>query len=232
MGSFFGSLLGAGANLFGGILGQQTSEANTEANIAAQRANLSGAYLPALVKNAGRAGLNPLAVLGQTQAGHPVAVGDNSLGQGIAAMGQDIGRAFQAAMPQTTKLDTLNEQLVQAKIDQTNADTTTAMLRNSELARKFAAPGSPPTVSHPLFQTFDDGRGGHWTGFSRDASESFMNAASWPTMIGLAPALIGRNVENAWRDFVRPDVDRAINVFHGMHWPDVGPAATTPVMGE
>lgn len=107
MWGFLGSLLGAGSSLLGGLMGQQS--ANKAARLqqiqAEENREMQEEFAQQGVRwrviDAKRAGIHPLAALGaQLQSYQPVQIGstfDNSLGTGIAAAGQDLGRALQAA---------------------------------------------------------------------------------------------------------------------------------------
>ena len=59
------AIIGAGASLIGGFMNTSSQQAINQANIAEQQWSAQGGYLPGLVANAERAGLSPLAVLGQ-----------------------------------------------------------------------------------------------------------------------------------------------------------------------
>lgn len=146
--SVLGSLISAGGNLLGGYFNNQQQNKINSQNVAEAQWSAEGGYLPGLVKNANDAGLNPLAVLGNNAPSMPVAVG-SSPGDSVAKSGQDIGRAVAAMADTRTKSDALNEQLLQAKIDNTNADTTRIMADASQQRRNLGAPGTPPSFPLP-----------------------------------------------------------------------------------
>lgn len=91
-----GSLISAGASLLGGLFGSKSQSKANEANIRLQK-DLARKGIQWRVEDANKAGIHPLYALGTpTATPGPLAVGDTSLGQGIANAGQDIGRAVSA----------------------------------------------------------------------------------------------------------------------------------------
>lgn len=88
-----GSLIGAAGSLLGGLLGQSKQDKMAAANIAAQR-EFAQKGIRWKVADAQAAGIHPIYALGApTHSFSPVSIGD-SLGPGIRAAGQDIGRAI------------------------------------------------------------------------------------------------------------------------------------------
>lgn len=91
-----GSLISAGASLLGGLFGSKSQSKANEANIRLQK-DLARKGIQWRVEDANKAGIHPLYAIGApTATPGPLAVGDTSLGQGIANAGQDIGRAVTA----------------------------------------------------------------------------------------------------------------------------------------
>lgn len=101
-----GALIGAGANLIGGMLGRsaqqeanETAQRNADRNIALQK-EFAQTGIQWKVEDAKKAGIHPLYALGaSTTSFSPVSVGsvpETGLASGIAAAGQDISRAVQA----------------------------------------------------------------------------------------------------------------------------------------
>lgn len=91
-----GSLISAGASLLGGLFGSKSQSKANEANIRLQK-DLARKGIQWRVEDANKAGVHPLYAIGApTATPGPLAVGDTSLGQGIANAGQDIGRAVSA----------------------------------------------------------------------------------------------------------------------------------------
>lgn len=91
-----GSIISAGANLIGGWLGNRQREREQDQNIALQK-EFAQHGIQWKVADAKAAGVHPLAALGAaTHSYAPSTVGGSPLGSGIAAAGQDIGRAINA----------------------------------------------------------------------------------------------------------------------------------------
>jgi len=109
-----GPLIGAAANVIGGIMGQnaQKEAAATQERMAAQNIALQKEFAQSgiqwKVADAKAAGVHPLYALGaNTTSFSPVSVGSPSsspLGQGIAAAGQDVSRAMAATSNSTTRM--------------------------------------------------------------------------------------------------------------------------------
>jgi len=97
-----GAIIGAGANLLGGILGNNQQKKTAEQNIQLQKDFAQNA-IQWKVEDAKKAGVHPLYALGaQTSSFSPVSVGD-SLSGSISSAGQDISRAVNATSDQTTR---------------------------------------------------------------------------------------------------------------------------------
>lgn len=116
MWDFLGGLVGGIGDVFGSIMNTSSQQSINAANLQQQMAIASGAQLPALVRNANAAGINPLAVLGQSAPGGMAAVGTNP-GMAMSSAGKGLQEAFAGA-----KRDELFEQqLLKAKVDVANA---------------------------------------------------------------------------------------------------------------
>lgn len=90
-----GALIGAGASLLGGWMGQKSAKEQQEKNIALQK-EFAQSGIQWKVADAKAAGIHPLAALGaQTHSYSPVTIGD-PMGQAVANAGQDISRAINA----------------------------------------------------------------------------------------------------------------------------------------
>lgn len=93
-----GALIGAGANLLGGLFGRRSSESSGNKNAELQK-QFAQKGVRWRVADAKAAGIHPLAALGASlPAGAPAFVG--SSGDWMGAAGQDISRAVQATMTQ------------------------------------------------------------------------------------------------------------------------------------
>lgn len=135
-----GALISAGSSILGGILGNKSAKDAQKANLAAQR-EFAKNGIQYRVQDAKKAGIHPLYALGaNTHSFTPSFVGSNSLAEGVAQAGQDIGRAVTAGM-------TSNEKN-QATMDRLTIQR--AELENTKLASEIALmnqPGSGPNIN-------------------------------------------------------------------------------------
>lgn len=230
---FLGGLLSGAANLIGGMFNRSSAQSIAQQNIQAQEL-FAQQGLQWRAQDATRAqaetGINRLALLGAPTSSFSNIVGDSgAFGQGIANAGQDIGRAITAGNPQAKRVEELNAQLLEAKISNVNADTVRQQAEASAIARKFASPGTMPSVAIPLPQSDPRGpviqlmqRARDWrTGEIVDIPSE--KAASPLQTLGALPlnaALAGKSLERAlggWENsfFARPDVLRSMGTGWG-----------------
>lgn len=157
-----GALIGAGASLLGGVLGQRSSESAADRAAAAahaanqtqlriadrnvqQQRQFARMGIRWRVADAEAAGIHPLAALGaNTMSFNPVSVGtttpgyyggDNALGNGIAQAGQNLGRAIAA---QQTEYERAMQVLTLQRAGLEN------QLLESQIARTNGAQVGPP----------------------------------------------------------------------------------------
>jgi hypothetical protein len=204
------ALIGGGSSILGGLINTNNQQQINQQNWQNQLFMAQNA-IQMRVADANKAGINPLAALGSSfSPSAPQLVGTNP-GSGITDAGQNISRALLARQDTNERQERLNEQLLQARIDNVKADTIRLTAGASRIATENSV-GSPPPLSpsnaiqgniplprsrsdvlKPLMQPMDDGRGGIvWTP-SETASQSFMNWASMPAQIATAAGLAGRN---------------------------------------
>lgn len=210
-----GSVVSGIGNLIGGASAANTAEDNAIRNIDAQR-EFATHGIQWKVADAKAAGINPLAALGaQTNSFSNVVGDDGAFGRGIAAAGQDVGRALMATQDKEDKKDVLERQLLEARIANINADTVRTQAAASHAVRTFGAPGSAPGVplprpnvrapgfsmekynAKPLFELYSDGRGGFVDLPTGSASTAMQNWASMPSQVAVAAGLGGRIPERA-----------------------------------
>lgn len=114
--AIFESIIGGLGSIASGLLGKSSADKNNEAimrNAAEDRAFQREAANNGIswrVEDAKRAGIAPLAALGaQTFNPSPISIGslssDNSFGTGLAAAGQNLGRAMDATRSSRDKVD-------------------------------------------------------------------------------------------------------------------------------
>lgn len=104
------ALIGGGLGLIGGLMNTSSQQAINAANIQQQTWSAQGGYLPGLVQNANKAGLNPLAVLGSRGPNMAVQVGTQP-GQGLEAAGKFISQID--AKAHELQLESLREDVLQ-----------------------------------------------------------------------------------------------------------------------
>jgi hypothetical protein len=90
--ALIGGGIGMISNLLGGQMNASSTQAINAANLQQQTWSAEGGYLPGLVANAGKAGLNPLAVLGSRGPNMAVQVGTQP-GAGLQQGGQALASA-------------------------------------------------------------------------------------------------------------------------------------------
>jgi len=155
-----GEIIGAAANLVGGIMGGQAAKANMQKQLDYQ-ASWNKHRIATTVRDAKDAGVSPLFALGaNTPSFAPVSVGDTSGMSGLGEMGQSIGRALDANQPQSLKGTTvLQTAAAQAQIEGIKLDNE---IKRTRLASDLAT--LQPTLSRPglpdaAMPTIIDGQG-------------------------------------------------------------------------
>lgn len=156
-------IIGAGAQLIGGLLGRQSAKEANEANarnaannIALQREFAQNA-IQWKVQDAEKAGLHPLAALGaNTMSFSPVSVGATGadpLGDSLRSMGQDITRASAAYASKDKRADAAQtvaagQELTANKLRLENMDLQNKILRSKLVTMN--QPATPPGVEFPV----------------------------------------------------------------------------------
>lgn len=212
-------------------LAQNQAQFNASMDFAtgqAKGANL-GDYYSNMVSGARSAGLSPLAVMGiSNNVSAPMAVGSNmeatNPGTGIAEAGKILAQMKLPGASAASKIDELNAQLLQAKIDNVNSETVGNQIRNSHLSvatQPGVKAGSDPAHAIPAFSWFTDKSGRAFLGQSKEFADTQFGPGSWvPGMIAGAKTAgenavqavksVGDDVSSLWQS-VRPDV---IRFFH------------------
>lgn len=116
-----GAMIGAGANLLGGVLSGSSSRRNVQRQIGFQR-EMAQHGVEWRVADAKRAGVHPVYALGAAlPSAAPIPVGPGE-DYGIAAAGQDIGRAVAATQTAEQRAEQqLRVRLAQSQIDENDA---------------------------------------------------------------------------------------------------------------
>lgn len=215
-----GSLISGVSSIFGGSQKDKAAKEVAAQNIAAQQAFAQqGITWKAqdAVNAENATGINKLALLGVPTSSFSNITGDSGLGEGIGKAGQDIGRAVAAATSRPSRQQQLEEQLLEAKIANVNADTVRMSAAASAIATKLGQPGTPPGIplpradmrrvgpaffAKPLMQDYVGPHGGVVTLPSADASQAMQNWGSMPAQVAVAAGLTGENAANAVADVV------------------------------
>lgn len=230
----FGALLGAGASLLGGILGNKSAEKAGEKN-AAQQKEFAQNSLQWKAADAAKAGIHPIYAMGApTYTPAPSYTGDNSFGAGIANAGQDIGRAIDATRTAPQKL-----QAVQA----TNLELERQKLVNDNLRADLAVKASQTQAAPPFPAAQDPFRipGQTSSGVKDVALERIRSAHGHPwseagpvtdvgftrtTSGGLAPVYskdAKERLEDDWGGMLAWNVRNRLLPTLGMNYPPPGP---------
>lgn len=137
-----GALIGAGANIIGGLLGKSSAEKQASQNIAMQK-EFAQKGIQWKVEDAKAAGLHPLAALGaQTSSFSPISVGGDPLAAGISSAGQDISRAVDATRSQSQRLDAYGKTVQDLNLRRMGLENE---LLASQIA-KINQAGTPPPM--------------------------------------------------------------------------------------
>lgn len=128
-----GSIIGAGSNLLGGLLGNKSASDAIDFQKKALKTGIQWK-----VEDAKKAGIHPLFALGASTS-MPSAV-ISPLGESVAAAGQDISRAVDAVSDGSEKASTMSKALASLQLERGALENE--MLRSQ--IRRLNAPGTPP----------------------------------------------------------------------------------------
>jgi hypothetical protein len=131
-----GELISAGSSLLGGLFGKSSAEKANRENIKLQK-EFAQQGIQWKVADAKAAGVHPLAALGaNTVSFTPSSIGDGGLGQSIANMGQDIGRAVNATSTQATRDRNLSTMAAEETLKGLKLDNEGKAIQNAALASR------------------------------------------------------------------------------------------------
>lgn len=137
-----GAAIGAAGSLLGGLFGSSSSKKAMKMQIAAQR-EFAQHGVRWKVDDAKAAGIHPLAALGaQTHSFAPIGLPGNDMGAGIAAAGQDIGRAIDAKRSQGERPSAVVKTMQDLTVQKMGLENE---LLASQIAR-IKQPGHPPAM--------------------------------------------------------------------------------------
>lgn len=136
-----GAIVGAGASLLGGLFGSSEKKKDR-----AMQKEFAQQGVRWRVEDAKQAGIHPLAALGFNAPSYtPVAVGDMSLGDGIAQAGQGIGRAIEAKATKAERAMQTQSMALDLERKQIENDILKKQAIGSHLALTQQA-GQPPAM--------------------------------------------------------------------------------------
>lgn len=143
-----GALIGAGASLIGGIMGNRAQDKANQRNEALQR-EFAKNSIQWKAEDARKAGIHPVYAMGApTYSPSPSHVGETSLSGAVASMGQDIGRSIDATRTAPQKADAFTRTAQALELER--ASLVNQGLR-ADLAVKAAS-----TMSVPPFPSATD----------------------------------------------------------------------------
>lgn len=149
-----GEIIGGLGSLVGGLFGKSSAKKANEQNIQLQK-DFAQKGIQWKVKDAIKAGIHPLAALGaNTISFTPSTVGDGGLAEGIAGMGQGIGRAIDAGRTQGQRDGSLqatiaHETLKGLRLDNEGKAIQNAALASETVRRSQVGPAIPAMASSP-----------------------------------------------------------------------------------
>lgn len=108
------ALIGGAFSLGGGLLNSSAQSSANAANIAQAQWQATGGYLPGLIKNATKAGINPLAVLPGGGASANIAP-VTGVGDALGNMGQNLSRMTLMTTPHENLMEGLQARQEKAK---------------------------------------------------------------------------------------------------------------------
>lgn len=155
------------------------------------------------VQDGAKAGLSPLASIGASANLMPATLA----GAPTSSMGQSSMRLTQEDKdPLDEKIKNAQLHLLESQAADHKADavaktvvSSRAAVENQPANVNVPLPRARSDVLKPLYQDYDDGRGGVVTSLTEPASQSFQNWASLPAQIAAAAGLAGRNIEHFTR---------------------------------
>ena len=156
-----GSLISAGANLLGGLLGKSSADSAREAqmqmnaqNIALQK-EFAQHGIRWKVEDAKAAGIHPIYAIGGSGASFtPVSsnfAADTSLPNALAAAGQDIGRAVNATRTAGERADAFTQTMQRLQLEKAGLENDVLRTQIASATGRLRpnSPGNPPAMPSP-----------------------------------------------------------------------------------
>lgn len=152
-----GSIIAAGANILGGIMGKQSADAarHSQEQIAAQNIALQREFaqngIQWKVEDAKKAGIHPIYALGgSTHSFAPVSAAfsaDNSMASAMSAAGQDIGRAISATSTSSQRQDAFTRASQALTLERGQLENEVLRSQLASQNARLRSPGSPPMAA-------------------------------------------------------------------------------------
>lgn len=150
-----GPLISAGASLLGGIFGGNSAKKQQQAQLDLQE-DFAKKGIQWRVKDAQKAGIHPLYALGaQTSQFSPIAITGNDFGAGVAAAGQDIGRAIDATRTAGSQAGAIQKTMQDLTVQRMGLENE---LLSAQIAR-VKQPSNPPPMPSMTDRFLVDGQG-------------------------------------------------------------------------
>lgn len=216
-----GEIVSGIASLAGGLFGKSSADKANRQNIKLQR-EFAQKGIQWKVADAKAAGVHPLAALGaNTVSFSPSVVGDNSMGQAMSNMGQDLGRAINAGSTSRQRADHVSQQILQEQLKGLQLDNAGKALSNAGTAsqlRRSALVGPPMPSSDGSTNTGVSGQSSNYIvgGVPVRRNPNFVDAQVIEDRHGdvaaagyglvtmpadaYATALGNKNMQKAWRE--------------------------------
>lgn len=151
-----GSIIGGIGSIVGGLIKNNADKKNAQRQEALQR-EFAQQGIQWKVADAKAAGIHPLYALGaSTHSYAPTSVGGSGLGDGIAAAGQNIGRAIDATRSPQAKIGAIQQSIMETQLEGLGLDND---LKRARLASAIATNATRTGIPSDGSDTQFDGQG-------------------------------------------------------------------------
>lgn len=211
-----GALISAGSNLLGGLFGNSKDSKIAAQNIALQK-QFAKQGIQWKAADAEKAGISKLYALGaNTISYQPQQLGSNPLGDGLAAAGQDIGRAVAAGGSQATKVGATQQQMAQIQLEGLRLDNE---IKRTEIASKLQTlnqPGTPPGANDAGVVAHIPGQGDSTIKYEKTISPSSSNMEH--RSFGVSPEVDMYKTSQGWAPMPPQAVGEALESIPLANW--------------
>lgn len=235
-----GALIGAGASLLGGVLGNKSKDKAQQQEYKRQK-EFAQSGIQWKVQDAEKAGIHPLYALGaQTSSYAPQSVGGSDYSF-LGDAGQNIGRAIDSTRSQSQRAQALAQTAAQIQIEGLQLDND---IKRAQLASSMALtrqPGSGPAFQNPSTMPGLSGLSGQGDTLQIDGPTLQVEKKISPITPGQPHAELGIAPEVGWyrtaNGGIAPMVPESLSESFEQDWPSfyqwyyrnkVVPVATPP----